>query len=97
MRSQRCLSIVFKGGPGPPFFPLFSIQICYMSVSLFSKKFTQFGFFCDENKLTLNPEASYAPFHLKEPSLSLPPPSVEFILYRVIVIFLKIANVTLAD
>lgn len=97
MRSQRCLSIVFKGGPGPPFFPPFFYTNLLHVSEPFLEEVYSIWLFCGENKLTLNPEASYAPFHLKEPSLSLPPPSVEFILYRVIVIFLKIANVTLAD
>lgn len=55
-----------------------------MSVRLFSKKYIQFGFLWLKKKvLTILPKAFYAVVHLEEPSLSLFPPSVEFILYKV--------------
>lgn len=52
--------------------------------------------FCGEKKHTIIlSKAFYALVHLKEPSLSPLPPSVECILYEVVVIFL-IANITFA-
>lgn len=42
-------------------FGFLSIQICYMSVRLFSKKYIQFGFFvAEKRKLTILPKAFYA-------------------------------------
>lgn len=62
-----------------------------MSVRPISKEFIQFGFlWLKKKKSTILPKAFYAPFCLKEPSLSLIPPSVEFILYETIVIFYKL-------
>lgn len=59
-----------------------------MSVRPFSKEFTQFGFlWLKKKKLPITPKAFDAPSYLKESSLSLLPPSVESLLYRVIVIF----------
>lgn len=75
-------------------FFLFSIQICYMSVRPFSKEFIQLGFLWLKKKsknkqkqLTIIPKAFCALFLLKEPSLRPFPPSIESILYEVIVIF----------
>lgn len=58
-----------------------------MSVRPFSKEFIQFGFLWLKKKLTIIPKAFYAPFHLRELSLSPLLPSVESILYKVIVTF----------
>lgn len=55
-----------------------------MSVRLFAKEYIQFGFLWLKKKiLIILPKAFYALVHLKEPSVSLLPPSVEFILYKV--------------
>ena len=84
--------VVLQGGPGPLFFffPfLFSIQICYMSVRPFSKDFIQFGFLWlkKNSQITCYTQNIWCSIHLKEPSLSLLPPSVESLLYKVVVIF----------
>lgn len=69
-----------------------------MSVRPFSKEFIQFGFLWLKKKKNDYTQSILCSIPSSgETSLGLLPPSAEFILYKVIVIFIKIANVTFAN
>lgn len=69
------------------FFSSFYTNLLHVSETFFKGVYPIWLFVAEKKKLPITPKAFDAPSYLKESSLSLLPPSVESLLYRVIVIF----------
>lgn len=89
-------SCSIQSGQDHHLFLFFYTNLLHVSETFFKGVYSIWLFVAKKNKHTIIlSKAFYALVHLKEPSLSPLPPSVECILYEVVVIFL-IANITFA-